>query len=170
MQLTPYHLSFPEQAATETRSITIQQVQKGIDPGEYVFLEFFCDDATCDCRRALIGVYDANHQLMANISYGWEKLKFYEKWMGSRVGIEHIPGVNLYEMQPQGKGCKNFVAFFKEMIARDPAYEKRIRQHYQQMKQHSQPEFPIEVTEKEKIGRNDPCLCGGGKKAKKCCL
>ncbi|HHX32016.1 MAG TPA: SEC-C domain-containing protein, partial [Bacteroidales bacterium] len=26
------------------------------------------------------------------------------------------------------------------------------------------------VIKKEKIGRNDPCPCGSGKKYKKCCL
>jgi SWIM/SEC-C metal-binding protein len=28
---------------------------------------------------------------------------------------------------------------------------------------------PPQVVNSEKIGRNDPCLCGSGKKYKKCC-
>lgn len=34
--------------------------------------------------------------------------------------------------------------------------------------QHGKQHFP--VTQKAKIGRNDPCPCGSGKKHKKCCL
>ena len=28
---------------------------------------------------------------------------------------------------------------------------------------------PIKVNKKEKVGRNDPCPCGSGKKYKQCC-
>jgi uncharacterized protein YchJ len=34
--------------------------------------------------------------------------------------------------------------------------------------QHGKQHFP--VTKTVKIGRNDPCVCGSGKKYKKCCL
>ncbi len=168
MQLTPYHLYFSEQAQLETRVVTFSEDEGGIKAGTYFFQELFCAEFGCNCRRALITVHDADHQLMANISYGWADLNFYAKWMGSRQGIEHIPGINLYEMQPQGENCLRFVALFKEMITSDPAYEKRIRRHYQQMKELNQ--SPVAVKAVEKVGRNEPCLCGSGKKAKKCCL
>lgn len=32
-----------------------------------------------------------------------------------------------------------------------------------------EPDKPF-IIKKEKLGRNDPCLCGSGKKYKKCCL
>lgn len=31
------------------------------------------------------------------------------------------------------------------------------------------PEIPTYVREQPKVGRNDPCPCGSGKKYKKCC-
>jgi len=31
-------------------------------------------------------------------------------------------------------------------------------------------EFPLPVNPRQKVGRNDPCPCGSGKKYKKCCL
>ena len=36
----------------------------------------------------------------------------------------------------------------------------------------SRPYEPMEpfVREKEKVGRNDPCPCGSGKKFKRCCM
>jgi hypothetical protein len=30
-------------------------------------------------------------------------------------------------------------------------------------------EFYVYPTGKDKVGRNDPCICGSGKKLKKCC-
>jgi len=32
------------------------------------------------------------------------------------------------------------------------------------------PAPPVPVTSEPKVGRNDPCPCGSGKKYKKCCL
>lgn len=34
----------------------------------------------------------------------------------------------------------------------------------------SEPPKPKQVIKSKKIGRNDPCPCGSGKKYKKCCL
>jgi uncharacterized protein YchJ len=35
---------------------------------------------------------------------------------------------------------------------------------------HGKPLAPPEPIRREKIGRNEPCTCGSGKKYKKCCL
>ena len=37
------------------------------------------------------------------------------------------------------------------------------------MKQYNQQIFAIRTTNYPRIGRNDPCMCGSGKKFKKCC-
>ncbi len=43
----------------------------------------------------------------------------------------------------------------------------RLFQHFYE--QRKQPSQPI-VFDSPKVGRNDPCPCGSGKKYKKCCL
>ncbi|MEL7120032.1 MAG: SEC-C metal-binding domain-containing protein [Bacteroidota bacterium] len=53
-------------------------------------------------------------------------------------------------------------------------YEKRgdWKAHYSSMRRIFEPEpkpEPKKVSIKKKIGRNDPCYCGSGKKYKKCC-
>ena len=48
----------------------------------------------------------------------------------------------------------------------EPAVRKLFLHFFEQRKQQSQPV----VTAGQKVGRNDPCPCGSGKKYKKCCL
>jgi SEC-C motif-containing protein len=69
-------------------------------------------------------------------------------------------------------GTVEFIAHFKEKGA--------VRQHHEIAKfikqddawYYDDSEFPAQkqvVREEPKIGRNDPCSCGSGKKYKKCC-
>lgn len=50
----------------------------------------------------------------------------------------------------------------KDLLANDPNEAKK----YKEMKL---PLTPTQIKRK-KVGRNDPCPCGSGKKFKKCCL
>ncbi len=51
----------------------------------------------------------------------------------------------------------------------DPHEESDCEEHHHHAGcQHGKQHVPM--TQKVKIGRNDPCLCGSGKKYKKCCL
>jgi len=63
-------------------------------------------------------------------------------------------------------------------LMRTPEEEETLIRQYQQRKRREQAEMrmvgggvmekPQQVVRKEKIGRNDPCPCGSGKKYKKC--
>jgi hypothetical protein len=66
------HNYFPELAGRETRSVTVPPGSPlGLPPGEYGFLETYCDEPGCDCRRvmftqkALPDVPRENRQLQA---------------------------------------------------------------------------------------------------------
>jgi uncharacterized protein len=68
--------------------------------------------------------------------------------------------------------CQSFKMFYKYA---DP-HLKQIadqwkRQQKQQLTSRGKPEIPMikELTDHTKIGRNNPCPCGSGKKYKKCC-
>lgn len=50
----------------------------GLSAGEYAFVEFYCEEPNCDCRRAFIQVI-ARHQadkVLASINCGWEAESF----------------------------------------------------------------------------------------------
>ena len=103
MPMIPFMERFPELAAREMRSVTVSG-RTDIPDGEYGFLELFCDDPGCDCRRVMIDVLRADTELnkiWATINYGWESLAFYKKWGGSCVTAAESKGPFLDPLNPQ---------------------------------------------------------------------
>ena len=86
MSMAPFHTRFRDLAAHETRSVTVRGTP-GLPDGEYGFIEFYCDDPGCDCRRVVINVMcsTTGPRIWASINYGWESLYFYERWMGDKT-------------------------------------------------------------------------------------
>lgn len=84
----PFHSLLPEIAQREVRCIHLQPapgvpLTSGLSAGEYAFVEFYCEDLNCDCRRVFIQVL-ARHQqdqVLASINYGWEEESFYRERM-----------------------------------------------------------------------------------------
>jgi hypothetical protein len=58
MPMVPFMERFPEVGARETRSMTVTDRQD-LPDGEYGFLEFYCDEPGCDCRRVMLDVIAA---------------------------------------------------------------------------------------------------------------
>lgn len=106
-------------------------------------------------------------------------------------GIELIDEIEqLYNLGYVSKGISGSFESIKEDIVRKPDYEFKnkllgIFEQYEELNGFSEnenlrkndlsPYIPIEPEPKPiivepKIGRNDPCPCGSGKKYKKCCL
>ena len=48
-----------------------------------------------------------------------------------------------------------------------PKIDKKLAKH---LKKYGLGKKPIPIIRQKKIGRNDKCICGSGKKYKKCCL
>lgn len=138
LSLYAFHGVLPRLAKKETASITFEEdkVELGIEKGRYFFTEHFCVDGTCDCRRALIGVFDESGEHRASLSYAWETPSFYSKWMGGDKEFgEQTAGVSLYPAQPQGKGYMAFKDIFENAIRKDPEYAEKIARHYKQFKE-----------------------------------
>jgi hypothetical protein len=78
MPMVPFYTQFPEIAARETRSIIVWG-QDDLPDGEYGFLEFYCNEKNCDCRRVIFSVTEAEqpNKILATINYGWESARFY---------------------------------------------------------------------------------------------
>jgi hypothetical protein len=62
----------------------------GLPDGEYRFIDMYCTDPSCDCRKTMILVVHED-KLVTIINYGWESPAFYRKWMGSLEDDDAMP-------------------------------------------------------------------------------
>ena len=137
--MSAFGLRFPDVAARETRVLTSLYPQGGIPAGNYGFLELYCDDPACDCRRLLLQVR-AEHQpntVLAAINYGWESVAFYTRWLhGDRKGAREIKQASLDPLNPQSSFAPTFLGLFRTVVLQDKAYIQRLQRHYAMFKQH----------------------------------
>ena len=131
MPMIPFMERFPDLAARETRSVTVTG-RTDIPHGEYGFLELFCDEPGCDCRRVMIVVLRSDTELSkiwASINYGWESLEFYKRWAGSWVTDEDAKGPFLDPLNPQTPYSPALLHLFRFLL-QSPDYAQRIQTHY----------------------------------------
>ncbi len=135
MYMAPFHTRFPDVAAHETRSVTVQGMP-GLPDGEYGFIEHYCDDPGCDCRRVVINVYcsTTDAKIWATINYGWESLEFYERWMGDKKMALECRGATLDLLNRQSPYSQALLELFKQVCLADPAYVERLKRHYELFK------------------------------------
>lgn len=124
----------PELAVKETRSVKVLNPDDDLPVDDYGFIEFYCADPTCDCRRVVLQVWSEKNpgKALATIGYGWEDLAFYTKWMhGDAETAKEIKGPDLELMQPQSELAPKLLALFKGTVMQDTHYLKRLETHYQ---------------------------------------
>jgi hypothetical protein len=128
---------FPREAIAETRTMTVPEGAP-LPAGTYGFLEFFCEEPGCDCRRVVVSVLSKETgRVMATLSYGWDTVEFYRKWSHDDELAESMAGVSLEPFGEQTQWAQVLLAAFREMISTDTAYGKRIQRHYQMFKRRS---------------------------------
>ena len=129
-----FYQYFPELAKSETRSITIlDQSSSGLPAGEYGFLEMYCDEPECDCRRVFLYVVSPpEEEPLAVIAYGWENPEFYIKWMGynSPELIYELKGPSLNAASPQSDLAPAILELVEEVLLQDKSYIERLKAHY----------------------------------------
>jgi len=103
----------------------------GLPDGEYGFLELYCDDPACDCRRAVIQVIapTSGANVWATINYGWESLEFYEKWVGHKETARDACGATLDPINLQSEYAGALLRLFTQIL-QDQAYVERLKRHY----------------------------------------
>lgn len=128
--MTTFYNYFPDLAVSETRYIIIRG-RDDLPDGEYAFLELYCEDTDCDCRRVVIDIIarDTGPKIWATINYGWESSEFYESWMGSKKLAEGIKGASLDPINPQTEYSPVLLQVF-EYVLKDEAYVERLKRHY----------------------------------------
>jgi len=136
MVMMAFYNRFKDLAFTETRVSTVLP-GKAIPADEYGFLEFYCDDTRCDCRRVMIKVLGqrSGDKAWATISYGWESPEFYRKWAGADLlDTEEMCRPTLDPLNPQSPHAAFFLSVFEETI-QDKTYVERLQRHYAMFRQ-----------------------------------
>jgi len=139
MPFVLFHDYFPEIANRETRTITVFDSSPfGIPAGDYGFLEMFCDEPGCDCRRVFFGVMSCERNSPdAVITYGWESLDFYAEWVHDDDPhmIATLKGPSLNLMSPQSKHAPALLDLLRNVLLRDNAYVERVKRHYKMFRE-----------------------------------
>ncbi len=184
MTLIPFYEMFPEIAEKETHYFHL--LQKDEDPeappeGSYSFVELYCPDLECDCRKVnIVVISNEDGKEYATIQFGWEDQAFYNDHFG--FDDHGLPGPDFVPMQFLGKHAEFFFDKFEKLCLVDTAYVDRLKRHYNMMKEEAKNRDLVKHVQKQVaerkiykkpadvVKRNDPCPCGSGKKYKKCCL
>ena len=138
MPFAPFSERFPDIAARETRSATTAERIHGLPPDEYGFLELYCDEPGCDCRRVMFFVVSrGRRQPEAVIAWGWESRDFYARWMHTDDPemIRELQGPVLNLGSPQSSHAPALLDLFKNVLLRDPEYVERIKRHYRMFRE-----------------------------------
>ena len=171
MPFTSFHERFPEIAEKETRSITVFSLPE-LPNDTYGLVEAYCDELDCDCRRVFLNVISSNRQkLLATITFGWESEEYYAKWMGNSDSkiIKDLAGPALNQASQQSELAPALLEQVKAVL-QDNNYVERLKRHYLMFKAKINKEDKRIPSSLPKVGRNDPCPCGSGRKYKKCCI
>jgi len=138
MPFVPFHQYFPEVAWHEVRSLTIPPGSPfGLPAGEYGFLELYCNDPGCDCRRVLFNVLaKGKPDVQAVIGWGWEDVEFYQRWLrdASLAEATEAKGPALNPGSPHTALGPALVELVRNALLTDPAYVERIKRHYQMVR------------------------------------
>jgi len=135
MPYAPFHTRFPDIAERETRTLTVFDLP-GLPPGEYGFVEAYCDEPGCDCRRVFFNVVDwRTGQIKAVIAYGWESKEFYAKWFGDNAPaiLRELQGPVLNSASPQSPLAPALLKH-TAYILQDQHYVERLKRHYKMYK------------------------------------
>lgn len=136
MSFLMFHDVCPQVGFREIRSITLAD-DSGYDlpPGEYAFLEMYCADANCDCRRVYFQVFAVSNPaaVLAVICWGWETLAFYRKWgryPGAAKDAKMMKGPVLAPLNEQSALAPALLELTKSGLLTSPEYIERIKRHY----------------------------------------
>jgi hypothetical protein len=135
MDFLPFFSRYRNIAEKETRTIKVTGNDLGVPRGEYLLLENYCTDKSCDCRKVMINVVEVNpaRRILATIGYGWESVAFYTKWMhGDEKIARSITGAYLELGGIQSQYAQHFLEIFKATLTDE--YVDTLKNHYQMFK------------------------------------
>jgi hypothetical protein len=131
MGMMPFVLFCREVADRETRTLQVVDMPGPVIPGRlpvdtYAFVELFCVDPGCDCRRVMLNVYSESSKAhLATINYAFEPPT--KEW-------DHPEQVFLDPLNKQTPLAPGILEAFKHVVLKDDAYVQRLIRHYQMIK------------------------------------
>jgi hypothetical protein len=135
--MSPFDQHFPDCAGAERLVLHIQEKGLPLPPGEYGFFEWYCEDANCDCRRALLQVISPQRpgEILATINFGWESEAFYDEQMPWEKGAgREITSASLDPLHPNSELADALLEGFRDYLRRDSFYPQQLRRHYEMFK------------------------------------
>jgi hypothetical protein len=141
--MIPFYSMLPELAQREVSCVHVSVAPDGspdpdgLPPDEYAFLEFYCEDLDCDCRRVFLQVIAKGQpgKIFASISYGWENERFYRRKMP--WAPDDARGTVRGELDPmneQSEIAEAFLRLFQQMVLDEPC-RLRLRRHYRMFRE-----------------------------------
>jgi len=130
--MTPLHSLLPELAQREVRCLHLVDNGPGPPPDEYCYLESYCEDLTCDCRRVFLAVISRGQpgKIFASINYGWEKESFYRKRMPyDPDAARNLVRGELDPINAQSEFAGFLLEGFRKIVLDEP-YRLRLRRHH----------------------------------------
>ncbi len=119
--------------AHQVRTVTIKQSPQ-LPDGEYSFIDMYCADPMCDCRKTIIQVMH-NGKLVSIINYGWESATFYEHWMGSSEKDNLMPkmhGASIDMTSPNIVSMEGILALFNALL--NDIWIAKFKHNYNEVK------------------------------------
>ncbi len=119
--------------AHQVRTVGLRDSRQ-LPDGDYRFVDTYCTDPACDCRKTMILVY-RNDMHVSTINFGWESAAFYADWMGSEEGDEmssNMSGASIDITSPDGVSPQGMVAFFQALL--DENWIAKFKAHYDGVK------------------------------------
>ena len=117
-----FHKHFETIARAETRSMDLPKDSDGVPAGSYGFVESYCTEPGCDCRRVLLFVLSKEEGLVGVIGFGFDR-------------SEPMSGPFLDPLHPHAPYAPALLQITKELVLSDPAYVARLERHYRMVKE-----------------------------------
>ena len=128
MPLAPFYSKFRDLAFEETRTVFLRN-HESLPDGTYGFLEFYCNEVGCDCRRVLVQVIrpETGSRVWALINFGWETPAFYRRWTSANPDdADEMATATLDPINPQSRYSNALLRLFSDIVIRDAAYVQRL--------------------------------------------
>jgi hypothetical protein len=118
--MVPYPLIFPE-AEEGVVGVTLPRKVGKARAGEYSFIEAYCVEEDCDCRRVALLVVNEKRKQVATIEFGFDP--------------EHpLAGPFLDEFEKQAAGAGDLLQVFVDLINKHPEWLKGMYRHYKDVR------------------------------------
>lgn len=134
--MKPFFTVFPKVSAVETAALVLREPMGKAPADEYGFVEFYCADSGCDCRRVFFEVWSKSEPgvVWARINFGWESEAFYLKKLGMAEMAREVRAGALDPLYPQSERAEDLLKVFQELLISNAEFVGRLGRHYQMFK------------------------------------